>query len=122
MNQDRQQELDRLEKELLEDEPEAISDEELLRDIQQFFLDEEAVMGEGAAPAQEPAFDDPQTIHEPEQPLVYRNFSNNYGEKSPEERKKKKSDRIDLGLMIAASALALGIIGVLIYWLIAYQL
>ena len=122
MNQDRQQELDRLEKELLEDEPEAISDEELLRDIQQFFLDEEAVMGEGAGPAQEPAFDDPQTIHEPEQPLVYRNFSNNYGEKSPEERKKEKSDRIDLGLMIAASALALGIIGVLIYWLIAYQL
>lgn len=122
MNQDRQQELDRLEKELLEDEPEAISDEELLRDIQQFFLDEEAVMGEGAGPAQEPAFDDPQTIHEPEQPLVYRNFSNNYGEKSPEEQKKEKSDRIDLGLMIAASALALGIIGVLIYWLIAYQL
>ena len=111
-----------MEKELLEDEPEAISDEELLRDIQQFFLDEEALMGKGAGPAQEPAFDDPQTIHEPEQPLIYRNFSNNYGEKSLEEQKKEKSDRIDLGLMIAASALALGIIGVLIYWLIAYQL
>ena len=122
MNQDRQQELDRLEKELLEDEPEAITDEELLRDIQQFFLDEEAANSEEAAPAQEPAFDDPQTIHEPEQPLVYRNFSNNYGEKTPEELKKEKSDRIDLGLMIAASALALGIIGVLIYWLIAFQL
>ena len=123
MNQDRAQELDRLEKELLPPEAEPISDEELLADIQQFFLDEENAAKEPAteaAEAQEPAFDDPQFIHEPEEPMVYRNFSNNYGEKTREEIKKEKKDRVDIGLMIAASALSLGIIGVLIYWLVAY--
>lgn len=118
MNQDRQQELARLEKELLEQDETAISDEELIEDIRQFFIDEEL----SSVPniPQEPAFDDPQTIHEPDEPLVYRNFSNNYGEESPEEIKKEKTDRIDIGLMITASALTLGIIGILIYWLVAY--
>ena len=121
MNQDRQQELERLEKELLEPKAEEISDEELLKDIQQFFMDEEQAAE--AASSQEPAFDDPQSIHEPKEPLVYRNFSNGYGSKEDQQvsdRQKEKSDRIDMGLMIAASALSLGIIGVLIYWLVAY--
>ena len=119
MNHDREQELDRLEKELLPQEAEPISDEELLKDSRQFFLDEEQAARE-AEEAQEPAFDDPQFIHEPDEPMIYRNFSNNYGEKSRDEIKKEKKDRIDIGLMIAASALSLGIIGVLIYWLVAY--
>jgi hypothetical protein len=72
---------------------------------------------------QGPAFDDPQTIHEPEEPMLYRNFSNGYGRDLPKEETKStisKSDKIDIGLMIASSGLCLGIIGVLIYWLAAY--
>ena len=125
MNQDREQELERLEKELLPQEAEPISDEELLMDIRQFFLDEEQAAAEAKAAEesvedQELAFDDPQFIHEPDEPMIYRNFSNNYGEKTQAEIKKEKKDRVDIGLMIAASALSLGIIGVLIYWLVAY--
>ena len=32
----------------------------------------------------------------------------------------KKEDKLLIGLMITASCLCLGIIGVLIYWLVAY--
>ena len=68
MNQDREQELERLEKELLPQEAEPISDEELLMDIRQFFLDEEQAAAEAKAVEesdedQELAFDDPQFIH-----------------------------------------------------------
>ena len=118
MNQDKQQELERLEKELLDEESNSISDEELIHDIRQFFLDEE--LSASSDLPQEPAFDDPQTIHDPDEPLIYRNFSNNYGAEAPEEIKDEKNDRVDIGLMITACVLTLGIIGVLIYWLVAY--
>ena len=86
------------------------------------FTDETLILP-NVGTAQGPAFDDPQTIHEPEEPMLYRNFSNGYGRDLPKEEKKSdisKSDKIDIGLMIAASGLCLGIIGVLIYWLAAY--
>lgn len=77
-----------------------------------------------------PAFDDPDAIGEVDETMVFRNFSNDFGkdltrygdeeeeEKSPEE--KKRDDKIIIGLEIAACALCLGIIGMLIYWLVAF--
>ena len=77
-----------------------------------------------------PAFDDPQTIHEPEDTMIYCNFSNGYGrdlltEEEEEEELEaapaiSKDDKINIGLMLTACGLCLGIIGVLIYWLAAY--
>ena len=74
-------------------------------------------------PPQAPAFDDPQAINEPEEPIIYRNFSNGYGRDLPKKEEAptlSKSDKIDIGLMLTACGLCLGIIGVLIYWLTAY--
>ena len=67
----------------------------------------------------EPAFDDPEKIHDPKEPLVYQNFANDYGaqEKDEAARLKEKDERIVMGLMILASVLCLGIIGVMGYWL-----
>lgn len=141
MNEDTKKALERLERELLEQEtavlpvdqlpvsgeallPEdpvmtrettILPDDDLLADILGIFEDEES-----------PAFDDPNTIHTPDEPMVYCNFSNDYGREpedpEEEERKAKKlrDDKINMGLMITASALCLGIIGVLIYWLVSY--
>ena len=139
MNEDTKKALERLERELLEQEtavlpeelfseeiPEdpadplltqettVLPDDELLADILNFFADEES-----------PAFEDPSVIHEPEEPMTYRNFSNGYGQEEEPAvdeaaEKKKRDDKINMGLMITASALCLGIVGVLIYWLVNY--
>jgi len=96
---DTQQELQRLEQELL--------DESLQQPIRD----------------KKPAFEDPEKLRVPETDMVYHNFSNNYGKETEEGKKaayaaaKKKNEQIILGLMIAASVLCVGIIGVLIYWL-----
>ena len=108
MKDDTREELERIEKELLAQEPrdEDILDDELIREV-----------------LAEPAFEDMDEIKDPEEPLVYCNFSNDYGrdleKNATNETKEKlsKSDKVDIGLMIAASALALGIIIVMIYWL-----
>ena len=105
--EDTQKELERIERELLAEEV-AAAEEEML----------DALL--------EPAFDDPEKIHEPEDPMVYCNYSNDYGKDLKEfaenggketMRKKKKNDKAIIGLMITACALCLGILGVLIYWL-----
>ena len=114
MKDDTREELERLEKELLEQEPvqeeEDLLDDELLREV-----------------FAEPAFEDMEQIHEPEEPMVYCNFSNGYGrdleqteENEEEQPEKEKDDKVNIGLMIAVSALCLGIIGVMIFWLIKY--
>ena len=108
MKDDTREELERIEKELLAQEPqeEDILDDELIREV-----------------LAEPAFEDMDEIKDPEEPLVYCNYSNDYGrdlEKNDTLDTKEnlsKSDKVDIGLMIAASALALGIIIVMIYWL-----
>ena len=83
-----------------------------------------------------PAFEDPDRIVDPKEPLVYCNFSNDYGkglaealkEEEPEpapaprprrytESQRMKDDRVIIGLMLAVSILCVGILGVLIYWL-----
>ena len=65
----------------------------------------------------QPAFDDMEHIHEPENPEVYFNYSNDYGKAITE---KAKKDKVDIGLMIACCGLCLGIIAVMVYWLIKY--
>ena len=54
--------------------------------------------------------------------MVYRNFSNDYGKDQQEEAdvEQKKKDKTVIGLMIAACALCLGIMGILLYWLLAF--
>lgn len=111
MKDETREELERIEKELLAQEPqeEDVLDDELIREV-----------------LAEPAFEDMDEIKDPEEPLVYCNYSNDYGrgrEESAENGEKEslsKSDKVDMGLMIAASALALGIIIVMIYWLVNY--
>ena len=108
MKKDTNDALERLQKELLAAEPE--------EDI----LEETMILSE-------PAFDDPDAIGDPEEPEIYRNFSNDYGkelEKEAEEAqmaKKKKNDKLLIGLMINACALCLGIMGILIYWWEAFM-
>ena len=111
MKDETREELERIEKELLAQEPqeEDILDDELIRDV-----------------LAEPAFEDMDEIKEPDEPMVFCNYSNGYGkglEKEPEPEQKvklNKSDKMDIGLMIASSALALGIIILMIYWLVNY--
>lgn len=137
MQKDTQEELERLERELLEAEPALQKMEELTLedmelpeadvsddDLDQDLLEEIRAILDDNGPA-EPAFDDPQTIHEPEEPLVYCNYSNDYGRDLQEfaddpDADASKNDRLTIGLMIAACALTLGIITVLIYWLVAF--
>lgn len=124
MKDDRSEELERLEKELLaameghdeeqvefetvDEEPDILADD-LIREV-----------------LAEPAFEDTDRIHEPEEPLVYCNYSNDYGRELEEfaenggKTDKKKADKVDMALMITASALCLGIIGVMAYWLVMY--
>lgn len=102
MKNDRDDALERLQKELLAAEPE--------EDI----LEEDMVFSE-------PAFEDPDAIADPEEPDIYRNFSNDYGRNMQEQKQPMtRGDKLDMGLMIAISALSLGIVGVLAYWLIRF--
>lgn len=130
--EDTREELERLEQELLAEE-QAEQDEQLLDELirevkaeayeDDILLDEESlreVLPEDAAPA----FEDPEKIHEPEE-LIYSNFANDYGKDMQNEAeevlaKKAAEDRLHIILMITASVLSLGIIGILIYWLVAF--
>ena len=112
MRDDTKQELERLERELLAQELE----EDILDDVGMPELIQET----------EPAFEDPDFIHFPMEPMIYCNYSNDYGRdlkqfaESVGQEPEKKEDKLLVGLMITASGLCLGIIGVLIYWLVAY--
>lgn len=105
--EDTNKELERLQQELLAEESNDL--DELLAD----FLEEPL-----------PAFDDPEKIYDPKEPMVYCNYSNDYGkdlqefaENGDDMKKKKKDDKTLIGLMLTASVLCLGILGILIYWL-----
>ena len=65
----------------------------------------------------QPAFDDLEQIHDPENPEIYFNYSNDYGKAITE---KAKKDKVDIGLMIACCGLCLGILAIAVYWLIKY--
>lgn len=162
---DKQKELERIEQELLDDllreekEPEETpekeepiapelealeqilaSDEEPLVysnfDVEPELLDSLASEELPKKEEPTPAFEDPDRILDPKEPLVYCNFSNDYGkeleealkEEQPEPApeppprqaaagKAKKDEKIIIGLMLAVSVLCVGILGVFIYWL-----
>lgn len=113
MDKDTREELERLEKELLEDQPETVelSEEELLADVD---LDE--IFAELADPMEIP------------EEAAYSNFANDYSDEleefadngGQEPRKRVFGDKLTIGLMIAVCVLCLGIIGVLVYWLKAF--
>jgi len=110
---DTQKELDRLEQELLAEEPKteetAKTDEELLEEILEELVEpaDEQIPGEKDA---------------------YSNYANDYGEdleafaRSGETEPKKGNDKLLIGLMITASLLCAGIIGILVYWLRVFLL
>ena len=114
MDKDTREELERLEKELLSEQPEAdeISEDELLSE-----LELEAIFAENADP-----------IDAPDDDAVYSNYSNDYSDDLQEfadnggEEPKKRvfGDKLTIGLMLTVCALCLGIIGVLIYWVGAF--
>jgi len=118
MKDDTREELERIEKELLAQEAEQ---PEQTGDVLEEALEMEFLREDLA----EPAFEDMDEIRDPEEPLVYCNYSNDYGRdlQEPEDSQPQmtKDDKVTMGLMIAASALALGIIIVMIYWLVKFQ-
>lgn len=110
---DTMKELERIQNELLAEES-VSAEEDIIGDI---LSDEElnALLYEET----EPAFDNPETIHDPDGEMVYNNFANDYGNEDIQirEETKKKEDKVIIGLMIGACALCLGIIGLLGYWM-----
>ena len=104
------------EPEQLEEAPEQVEE---IQDVEDFLND--PVLREVLADEVTPAFEDPDEIHEPDE-LVYTNFANDYGKdiEAEEQERKAAEDKLQIILMIAASALALGIIAILIYWLVAF--
>ncbi|MBQ7817449.1 MAG: hypothetical protein IJ388_01450 [Oscillospiraceae bacterium] len=104
------EELERIEQELLKEEPQDL--DKLMKE----FLEEPT-----------PAFEDPDKLEFSDEPVVYCNYSNDYGkdlQKEPEEdaalKKKKKDDKIIITLLSIAAGLSVAIIGVLVYWLVKY--
>lgn len=116
---EKMKELERIQQLLLaeEDEPVQIEEAEIPQGSENILTDEElnALLFEG----NEPAFDDPEKINDPDGEMVYNNFANDYGNEDllAQEEDQQKNDKITIGLMLAACVLCLGIIGYLIYWL-----
>lgn len=118
---DTNEELERLERELLAEEPIDAADVLSLEEAD-VLLDE--LLAEDAVPA----FDDPDKIHAPKEPMVYCNYSNDYGrdlqdfanDSGLEAARKKRQEAVVLALMITASCLCLGILGVLCYWMVTF--
>ena len=103
MDKDTQEELERLEEALLS-EPEELVEEELLTD-----LDLEGIFEELSDPA------------DVDEDAIYSNCPNDYDEDlqdfADQTEKRVFGDKLTIGLMLAACALCLGIIGVMVYWL-----
>ena len=123
-------ELKRLEEELLAEEKRAEEDrmiEELIREQkahnsqEEDYLDE-ALLQEILEENTTPAFEDPDKIYEPAEPMAFCNYSNDYGKElqTQQQPAKQVSDKTLIILMSIASVLGLGIIGVLAYWLITF--
>lgn len=93
---------------------------------------DDAMLEELMAEISGPAFDDPDAMPVSDDTMVFCNYSNDYGkdmgeyaengveEALPDEETKKRDDKIVIGLMVAACALCLGILGVLTYWLVTF--
>ena len=113
MDKDTREELERLEQELLADLPETdeLSEEDLLADV-----DLEEVFAEVADPV-EISGEDAYSNFSGDYSDELQEFADNGGEEPP---KRYFGDKLTIGLMITVSALCLGIIGMLIYWLNAF--
>ena len=118
--------------EALQEEPEEEVVPEAPSVTDETMLVDDAMLDALLAEVNSPDFDDPDTLGVSDETMVFHNFSNDYGkdmdgygelepEEAPvDEQTKKRDDKIVIGLMIAACALCLGILGVLIYWLVAF--
>ena len=135
MKDDTREELERIEKELLSAEPvedtmvihvpleEVPSPEEDGKEVALEDLLNDTMVQDILS---QPGFEDAEQVRDAQEPEIFCNFSNGYGrdlkqaEENAPETEKAKSDRIDIGLMIASSALCLGIIGIMIYWCVRF--
>lgn len=127
------QEQEEVLEEVPEEQPEAFEEapqEEAPAQEQELVVDD-AMLEELMAEVNGPAFDDPDVPAVSDETMVFHNFSNDYGkdlaeygepEENPEEAAeiKKRDDKVVFWLMVAASGLCAGILGVLAYWLIAF--
>ncbi len=114
MANDRDQELERLEKELLAGIGE---DEDLLADIPIELLDTAPVTWEDSEnlPEEELYAIPEEPEYDPKPPVNNGDTMKQTGKKT--KTAKKREDKWVIGLMITACFLCVGIIGVLIYWL-----
>lgn len=126
MPNDREQELERLEKELLE--TEVLTEDDLLADIPTSLLFSDTDTPFIAE--EDPVFEDEEPLPSTDDILkdcAFLNENNSTDEdvlmsqpktsKKTKAASKRKEDRWQIALMAIASFLCLGIIGVLIYWL-----
>ena len=133
MNEDMKRVLEELEQDLLDEE--LLEEPPKVKDTPKDEDDIDAILARILAEAEDsidnydeaaPAFEDPDKPHISDEPVVYCNYSNDYGndaadeDAEAEQEAAKREDKWLIGLMGAASALCLGIIGVLIYWLVAF--
>lgn len=118
MANDREQELERLEKELLAGINE---DDDLLADIPIELLDTAPVTWEDSENLlEEELYAIPEeSVYYPESPVNNGETMKQTGKKSTKKAKaaQRREDKWVIALMIVASFLCVGIIGVLIYWL-----
>ncbi|MCD7858913.1 MAG: hypothetical protein LUH51_01900 [Firmicutes bacterium] len=129
MANDTEDVLKKLERELLAEEEPTADLEAIVRE----FSGESAPEDSGQAP--EPAFEDPEQIHELEGGEIYRNYSNAYGKRAepaaenpgeeaaqaapetPASVQSTPEDKLVTALLFSASALCLAASGFLIYWI-----
>ena len=111
--EDTREELNRLEQELLSQEQNDDNEllDELIREVKEESADDDIFLDDALL----------REVLEPEE-LIYSNYANDYGKDLEDEAQEQKAheDKLQIILMIAASALSLGIIGILIYWLVAF--
>ena len=134
MKDDTREELERIEKELLSAEP--VEDTMVIHmPLEEAAAPEEELPEEASLEdllndtmvqdiLSRPGFEDAEQVRDAQEPEIFCNFSNGYGrdleQAEQAESEKDRSDRIEIGLMIASSALCLGIIGVMIYWCVRF--
>lgn len=106
---EKEKELERIQKALLAE------DEETGSDLDEILDDEELTAL--LSPKPQPAFEDPDEIHDPPEGKQVRNFANDYGNRDQRKAEARQHDKLVIGLMLAVCGLCLGIIGILAYWL-----
>lgn len=134
MNEDMKRVLEELEQDLLDDDllediPRKLKDNKTEEDDIDAILErilaepDDSIDGYGETA---PAFEDPDKPRISGEPVTYCNYSNDYGNDAAdadvkaEKEEARKEDQWLVALMGVASALCLGIIAVLVYWLVTF--